>query len=176
MRSFLSSCLFILFCLTPVWMTSQELELRTQRFDTEDGLSSTNLTQFLQDSRGVIWLATSYGLNRYDGSTIKSYLPADGLCQEYILQITEDTFGNLWILGGDFGKTNLCTCIFNPIEERFYTIEEYTGATALFDETYTMFSKRFRDIIIFYELKHGAIRFFERGWTGLKRDERQLDG
>lgn len=38
------------------------------RYTTHDGLSDNNVTGVAQDATGYIWLATTSGLNRYDGS------------------------------------------------------------------------------------------------------------
>ena len=43
-------------------------------YDTEDGLSSTFVNYLYQDSRGYIWIATEYGLNKYDGIHFTNYL------------------------------------------------------------------------------------------------------
>ena len=42
-------------------------DMKFRRLDTRDGLSNSQINYLFQDSKGVIWMGTSYGLNRYDG-------------------------------------------------------------------------------------------------------------
>ena len=42
-------------------------------YDTTDGLSSSFINQVLQDSKGYIWIATQYGLNKYNGISFVRY-------------------------------------------------------------------------------------------------------
>lgn len=47
---------------------------QTGRFYTmENGLSSSLVNELLQDSRGFVWIATEYGLNRFDGIRFTNY-------------------------------------------------------------------------------------------------------
>ena len=47
--------------------------MRFTRLSTEDGLSQTRVTQIVQDDQGFIWVASEYGLNRYDGYKFKVF-------------------------------------------------------------------------------------------------------
>lgn len=108
-----------------------------QKIGVADGLSSENITQLIQDSRGFIWAGTTNGLNRYDGVEVKTYTQEEnGLCHNYIRFLTEDVHGNLWIGASNIGE-NYNYCIFNPIEERFYTLEEYLGRAIPFNLSLT---------------------------------------
>lgn len=40
---------------------------------TESGLSSSLVNCIIQDSRGYVWMATEYGLNRFDGYRVSTY-------------------------------------------------------------------------------------------------------
>ncbi|WP_373846720.1 two-component regulator propeller domain-containing protein, partial [Bacteroides heparinolyticus] len=42
-------------------------------YSTENGLSSSLINQLFQDSKGFIWVATEYGLNRFDGLNFFTY-------------------------------------------------------------------------------------------------------
>jgi putative methionine-R-sulfoxide reductase with GAF domain len=62
---------FLLFATT---VAGQELdESNFTRYTTADGMSHNNLTGLLQDSTGYIWVASSYGLNRFNGSKFVQY-------------------------------------------------------------------------------------------------------
>jgi len=95
-----------------------------QSITSEDGLSHDYVASLLQDSRGLIWIGTFYGLNRYDGYRIKSYLP--NLLDPWSLHATaitcmaENKDGLLW-LGTDKG-----VAVFNPYTEKFVLLSEIT--------------------------------------------------
>ncbi len=70
-------------------------------FTTEHGLSSNKVTSIEMDKNGYLWIATSYGLNKFDGvnNTIfrhnplnPSSIPVNSLGSIYI-----DGFENIWI-------------------------------------------------------------------------------
>lgn len=50
----------------------------TSRFYDSKQLSSTLVTSIVQDGRGYIWMATEYGLNKYDGVRYTQYFHEDG--------------------------------------------------------------------------------------------------
>ncbi len=71
------------------------------RIDNMDGLVNNHVTCFLKDSRGFIWIGTSAGLSRYDGSEFVNYkhsiIDTTSIIDNYIENIQEDENGNLWI-------------------------------------------------------------------------------
>ena len=48
------------------------------KYDEVDGVSSSHITQMLQDERGFMWFATWNGLCRYDGYEFQTFKPAVG--------------------------------------------------------------------------------------------------
>lgn len=48
--------------------------LRMRLYTTDDGLSNSNVSDIVQDRNGFVWIATSNGLNRFDGSNFKTIL------------------------------------------------------------------------------------------------------
>ncbi|CAZ95600.1 hybrid sensor histidine kinase/response regulator transcription factor [Zobellia galactanivorans] len=52
---------------------SASAQYKPKVWDTRDGLSNNWISDITQDDKGYIWLATQYGLNRFDGYTFKSY-------------------------------------------------------------------------------------------------------
>lgn len=78
------------------------LKAQTRNFySTENGLSSSLVNQLLQDSKGFIWVATEYGLNRFDGLSFSNYRhePNDSLSltSNYVRTLYEDSRHNLLI-------------------------------------------------------------------------------
>ncbi len=85
---------------------SQQSNLKFEHIGINEGLSQSNVTCILQDSRGFMWFGTRDGLNKYDGYTITVYKNeeenSNSISANYIRDIIEDSKGNLWIatLGG----------------------------------------------------------------------------
>ena len=47
-------------------------DLCFRHFSVEDGLSSNSVRALMQDKYGFLWIGTDEGLNRYDGTTVKT--------------------------------------------------------------------------------------------------------
>lgn len=61
------------------WLSASAQPLcRITRYDEADGVSSSHLTQLLQDEQGFMWFATWNGLCRYDGYEFQTFKPAVG--------------------------------------------------------------------------------------------------
>ncbi len=106
----------ILFCLLiALFISNQSFadnraqNIQFSRITLDDGLTQETIYQVIQDRKGFIWLATSEGLNRYDGYNIKSFLHNDktkgSISSDWIWAIKEDTQGQLWV-GTDRGGLN----------------------------------------------------------------------
>lgn len=112
---------------------SNDLRIKERLLSVEDGLSDRNIYHFLECSRGYMWIATSNGLNRFDGQNFKVYKsPAYPLASNSILKIVEDWKGNLWlahakhIFGFIFKKQNhKAIGVFNPVLETYQKLEDY---------------------------------------------------
>jgi signal transduction histidine kinase/ligand-binding sensor domain-containing protein/DNA-binding NarL/FixJ family response regulator len=86
------------------------LDKRTRKFRTfkafthEGSLSNNDVLSLCRDSRGRVWVGTSYGLNWTDGITgpatdpvFKKLTTANGLPNNTIHGITEDSMGDIWV-------------------------------------------------------------------------------
>jgi signal transduction histidine kinase/CheY-like chemotaxis protein/ligand-binding sensor domain-containing protein len=132
-------------------MQAQKDLLHLQKYGLEEGLSSQNIHSIYHDSRGFTWISTDYGLNRYDGNEFKVYTKEEnGLCNNVVLHVSEDKKGNLWVLGGGLGH-DYCHSIFNPIQEKFYTLEGYLGLVPPFDPSRTFFQSANNEQWLFKE-------------------------
>ena len=79
------------------WLSVSSQPLcRITRYDEADGVSSSHLTQLLQDEQGFMWFATWNGLCRYDGYEFQTFKPAvgDGC------HMTTDRIRNITLLPG----------------------------------------------------------------------------
>ena len=91
-------------------------DMKFRRLDTRDGLSNSQINYIFQDSKGFVWIATSYGLNRYDGYRFRTYYSdatdSTTLRNNYVDYIWEDMDGRLWLRQG------MNFCVFDPKTEQ----------------------------------------------------------
>jgi two-component sensor histidine kinase/streptogramin lyase len=88
----------------------------------KEGLSAGLVYQVAQDKTGYLWMATTQGLNRYDGNRIKVFtnVPADkwSLPDDHVKTVFIDSRGWIWL-----GTANKGLCLFDPVTERFHSID-----------------------------------------------------
>lgn len=100
--------------------TAQVNNLRFSHLGIAEGLSQSSVYSLFQDSRGFIWVATTDGLNRYDGYGFRHfrYDPTNpySIISNELLNLEEDGQGNL-LVGSAFGLD-----LFDPRLERFHRV------------------------------------------------------
>lgn len=69
------------------------------QFSSNNGLPSNTIYDITQDENGFIWIATDYGLSRFDGLIFKNFTIADGLPDNEILSLFKDSKQRIWIFG-----------------------------------------------------------------------------
>lgn len=73
----------------------------------DQGLSHTTVHAIIEDSKGMIWIGTQYGLNRYDGYDCKIFLPDSDqpghIGRHAIYSLMEDKSGDIWVGHQDGG-------------------------------------------------------------------------
>jgi len=82
---------------------SQTLPFRT--YSIERGLSQAVVNDIMQDDEGWLWVATGYGLNKFDGFTFTNYFQEDGLQNNKVHSLYKDRAGTIWI--GTEGGVNV---------------------------------------------------------------------
>jgi len=99
---------------------------RIEHFTTENGLSNNNVYNLMEDKKGFIWIATAYGLNRYDGYTFKEYTydiqDKNSLTAGWCSSLLEDREGIIWFISSTEGFYS-----FNPQTERFFHYRHEPG-------------------------------------------------
>ncbi len=92
--------LLIICCLIPGSITAQHLDFQYAVNET-NGLSYPYIKDILIDHQDYLWIATSYGLNRYDGSTLTNYfynpLDTGSISANSIERIFEGPDHNIWV-------------------------------------------------------------------------------
>lgn len=89
---------FLLFIAAPA--SGQNFPFRT--YSIENGLSEAVVNDFVQDKEGFLWIATGYGLNRFDGINFRNYYTEDGLGNNRVQSLYLDSKDRVWI-GTDNG-------------------------------------------------------------------------
>lgn len=114
------------------------LDIRNETFShstvssAEGSISSNDVSSLFFSRDSVLWVGTSYGLNRLigqDGGThiFKSFTDRDGLVNNSTHGIAEDASGNLWI------STSGGLSVFNPVQCSFIN---YSNDDALQNNEY----------------------------------------
>ncbi|MEN8155615.1 MAG: two-component regulator propeller domain-containing protein [Bacteroidota bacterium] len=89
--------------------------LQFEQITSIQGLTNNTVLDIVQDQEGFIWIATSVGLNRFDGYTIKSYY------REEISGLPGNTIGCLLVSerGSLFVGTQTGACVYDKTTDSF---------------------------------------------------------
>ncbi len=147
------SFLFLLVCAIPRIVYCQSFPYKFNYLTVDEGLSHTDANDIAQDKQGYIWIATYFGLDRYDGYTIKQYynnnVPLNNAFKNRIICIYPDETGNIWL-----GTEDGLQC-FNP------SLEKYIDFKDLKKEGNLAFSKLFKPTgNLLYGLTGSQIRLY----------------
>lgn len=90
--------LLILLSLWLIFNASAENYVKLNQFNTENGLNQNTILGMMQDNEGYLWIATSEGVNRFDGYRMSSLSsPGNILSANPIQLIWQDSTGLIWI-------------------------------------------------------------------------------
>ncbi|MFC6441590.1 EAL domain-containing protein [Bowmanella sp. JS7-9] len=96
--------LAMVFCTRAEPLMPEQTRPTVKRISTQEGLSQSSVVRLMFDDKGLAWLATDGGLNRYDGYRAKLIsAPSEGLTENPIESIVQDAQGRIWIGTGDNG-------------------------------------------------------------------------
>jgi signal transduction histidine kinase/ligand-binding sensor domain-containing protein len=92
-----------------------------KHYQADDGLTHNSVTSIIQDSKGLMWIGTRGGLNRFDGYTFKILKNKankfGNIGNNIITAIAEDKKGMLWI------GTGKGVFMYDPYKEVFTALE-----------------------------------------------------
>lgn len=112
--------------LIPRVAKAQSSPFRFKHLTVDEGLSHTDANYITQDSKGFIWIATYFGLNRYDGYTVKKFYnnnePVNNAFKNRVRCLFAGERNQIW-LGTEGGIQR-----FDPGTET-YTDYQVTGAS-----------------------------------------------
>lgn len=105
--------------------------LKVEHFTLEDGLSHRDVRGICQDERGLMWFATAYGVNRFDGYEFKWFtVEKNGLTTNNTQHIHLGPKGNIWVFSGL--ENDRIIDIIDPITESVRSFREVFGEEAQF--------------------------------------------
>src|SRR4029077_13480192 len=112
----------------PLWGFTQSFPyLEFSQLSQKNGLSGDFAFCITQDKQGFIWIATSDGLNRYDGYQIRKFFhhPHDNssLANNSVIGITPDGTGNLWV------ATSEGICYYDKMRNSFIDLKKEKRST-----------------------------------------------
>jgi signal transduction histidine kinase/ligand-binding sensor domain-containing protein len=88
----------LLLIFLPLTLVAQQ-PLQYTRLTAENGLSNNSVQCILQDNTGIVWIGTSAGLNRYDGSSFIPYsvLSSPAITNNVVTALMQDGNNYIWI-------------------------------------------------------------------------------
>lgn len=107
---------------------AQSYTFKFKHLTVDEGLSHTDANDIAQDDRGYIWIATYFGLDRFDGYAIKQYynnnLPLKNAYKNRIRFVYPDKEGLIW-LGTEDGLQ-----YFDPRKENYVDLIDEKSNTS----------------------------------------------
>src|SRR5687768_12741812 len=81
----------------------QAREYSFKHFSVASGLASNTVSSVAQDAYGYMWVATTNGLQRYDGSSFISFKSQENdsttIPSNHVAALYKDKKNNLWLVG-----------------------------------------------------------------------------
>lgn len=92
-----------------------------KHYQADDGLAHNSVASIIQDKKGMIWIGTRAGLNRFDGYTFKTYKNGNNkfgnIGNNVINTLVEDKNGMLWVgTGWGVFKYDPYKEVFSPLD------------------------------------------------------------
>ena len=96
--------LFLIFIICCGAITSSLCQPYPYKFNyltVDEGLSHTDANDIVQDKQGYLWIATYFGLDRYDGYSLKNFynkdVPINNAFRNRVACLYPDEDGNIWL-------------------------------------------------------------------------------
>ncbi|MGY4386487.1 signal transduction histidine kinase/DNA-binding response OmpR family regulator/ligand-binding sensor domain-containing protein [Pedobacter sp. UYP24] len=146
---------------------SQSYAYQFNHLTVDEGLSHTDANDLVQDKYGYIWIATYFGLNRFDGYVIKKYYnnnnPLKNAFRNRIRNIFPDKDGKIWL------STEGGLQYFDPVSEQYIDLIERSKSSLL----------RLGKIIkppgkLLYGLQSGALKLYKIEGNTIQQEQLDL--
>jgi len=103
-------------------------ELAFDRYEWSNMVGNTSIypNGYLQDSRGMMWMATSSGLVSFDGYNFRIFnAQKHHLTTSSMVRLAEDLYGNIWVIG--IRNSRIVINVMNPKTEMAVPLHQYVG-------------------------------------------------
>ena len=147
--------------------------LKGQFWGIEEGLSHRQVNSIVQDNRDMMWLATDYGINRFDGISFKWFTTENSALQkDLVTLLKKDQQGFIWVFYSDLNKTSLKHIdILDPETEKIISLQEFLPDSIpfKFSDVSTMSLTESKEIIFITKsaIYYYEDRFYETPLNGL---------
>ncbi|WP_121812168.1 response regulator [Mucilaginibacter kameinonensis] len=122
----------LFYCIAISVAGAQPYPYKFNYLTVDEGLSHTDANYIVQDKRGYIWVATFFGLDRYDGYSVKKFynsnVPLNNAFKNRVISLYPDDQDNIWI-----GTEGGLQC-FNTRQEKYTDFSENTGSRTGFEK------------------------------------------
>lgn len=122
--------------------SQDQFPYHVHHYNVSNGLSNNWISQLFQDKDGFIWVATQYGLNRFDGKkfTTFTYRPGDStsISANWIKYILETSNGDFYLAthGGGINQMDHSKEVFyNPLDQ-LKLKNEFDVVSSLMEDEY----------------------------------------
>ena len=119
--------LALFICLLNMAGVHSEIQCYFFHYTTENGLASNNVHDIVEDQHGFIWLATHYGISRFDGCSFRNYEES-----RFPEMKRNDTYHAFKLPNGDitFGGSNFTIYSYDNKNHTFHDISGFAGDDA----------------------------------------------
>jgi len=99
-----SACfVFLFFCI--LGSVSAQYQIPFLNYSMKNGLMQNQVFDICQDHKGYIWMATTGGVSRFDGTYFKNFTVSDGLPVNVITELLVDRRNRIWMATNGGGLT-----------------------------------------------------------------------
>jgi signal transduction histidine kinase/ligand-binding sensor domain-containing protein/DNA-binding response OmpR family regulator len=143
---------------TTAFTQSDAKQYQFRRIDIAKGLSSSQITCILKDSKGFMWFGTMSGLNRYDGCKFKVFKhntnDSSSIDNDYITRIMELPDGKLLI------ETRNASNIYNAATEKFeHNVQQVFNSMSLPISATNKIIKSKQGEFYFFQFNQGLFKY-----------------
>lgn len=119
---------FIFFIYNP--LIAQTFRASVKHFSEKDGLSHNDVHAIVKDERGIIWIATKSGLNRFDGKHFKIFTTLQGLHSDNINALVKEG-KYLWLFYDNISLDKQVTTHIDILDTHSEKITALTNFSAI---------------------------------------------
>ena len=161
---------FLAFWLLISHLFAQTFRANIKQYTEKEGLSSNEVLAIEKDARGIIWVATKYGLNRFDGKQFKVFTTQDGLYSNNISQIFVDK-QHIWLFYTETASPDKYIRnieLIDIVSHKIQTLEDFWGKKLPFKQKEILEFKIFGRHLLF-ELPNKKYFLYDKetGFTAL---------